>query len=1214
MYKPNNKKMLTVLISVTMVLSALAIIAFAATPAYAASGTITSNPTNFAITGGALESTIVVFNGGTFASSATVNFYLSSSTTFSTGLTSLGSYTLPAGATTMSNAVVTLSGGSGLTAGKWYLAASDGSGYTTPISVVLTSFTSSSVSPTFTAVGTTNVGTSTELTGSYFDASASITIYLSYAGNSTVIGTTTTDSSGAFDFYANIPALSQGTYSLVAQETNSYSTTYVEGGITADSSMTIAPAITITPASTSGAVGSTFTITGTGFAAGDSIAASSPSSSTTGSDIEIGTSPTYFSAITVANDGSFTASVSLVDSLASSTGGQSVVITGLSSSAVTFKDYVYVSAPNPADLGLVFTVAPTTSGGSVYNVGDSVTAVVYNFPASTSVSIYLNSVLVGKATTDSNGYAALPSTTTVPALPGSFAGVSYYAYAMTSTGLVAKSATSVVTIKSFYQVTDPANNMMTSTSPESIPSTGHYIVAAFGLNPRGTYTWKDSDAGAAASVLSVTVGSYSSSSGFMPAANGTLNFSYAPAFTTPTTSTTASFTLENTVSSNDVAAYAGDTFEYNQITLVSVTSPGYLSDNGAGTAGLTFTESGFIAAGTNLYPGNTSAYNVYIGSNELTIGGVTAITTSTLATLDTYTNPSLPNGVYNLTVVYNGQPVSNALFTEPVIISSAGTSVSSGGIVLEPNAASSPSFYVLVGYGFDGSDSVSGYYMTSSGVHTFTATGGTKLSSSSYGAFVLHPTTTTNLPYPASGPAGTYSVWVTASLSGSTNTFFTSYSITTNITLSDSVGPSAYSGYSGDTVTVGGSGLALNQYYAVYFNNVEKTNFISTSSGDVPSGVTFVVPTVNYGNYTVSVAVLTGAISNNSTLPSTSTPVASAGFQVLAPTSITLSTDAPVAFPGQMVTFSWQVKAADSPGAVTSGGSNGPASVTVLFNGTAYTTEPAALSVTAKYGYLNGSFLMPNDPVGTYFSVSLSWAQVVYSSLGNKLNTYTQPGGAYLQLVSGNGALLTGISSTQIASLTTAVGNQITTSMKIPLSELNASVASIKGLTANITTAFGTMTTTLSTINATVASIESGQVLVQTDLGSIKTSLSSLNASITAFNGNVATISTTLGNVQTSLSSIGTQVTTNGNGIATVTTDLGTLSGTVKSMNGTVGTISTNLGTLNANVTKISSPISSLEIFLIVIIVLVLITLVLSFLAIGSVNRVSKKVEEQKKQ
>ena len=1211
MYKPNNKKMLTVLISVTMVLSALAIIAFAATPAYAASGTITSDPTNFAITGGALESTIVVFNGGTFASSATVNFYLSSSTTFSSAVELTGSYALPAGATTMSNAVVTLSGGSGLTAGKWYLAASDGSGYTTPISVVLTSFKSSSVSPTFTAIGTTNVGTSTEFTGSYFDASASITIYLSYAGNSTVIGTTTTDSSGAFDFYANIPALSQGTYSLVAQETNSYSTTYVEGGITADSSMTIAPAITITPASTSGAAGSTFTITGTGFGAGDSIAASSPSSSTTGSDIEIGGSPTYFSAITVANDGSFTASVSLVNSLASSTGGKNVVITDLSSAAVTFKDYVYVSAPNPADLGLVFTVTPTT--GSVYNVGDSVMAVVYNFPAGTPVSIYLNSVLVGKATTDSNGYAALPSTTTVPALPGSTSGVTYNAYAMTSTGLVVESA-SAVTIKSFYQVTDPANNMMTSTSPESIPSTGHYIVAAFGLNPRGTYAWTDSDAGAAASVLSVTVGSYSSSTGlFMPAANGTLNFSYAPGFTTPKTSTTASFTLENTVSTKDVAAYDGETFEYNQITLVSVTSPGYLSDNGAGTAGLTFTESGFIAAGTNLYPGNTSAYNVYIGSDELTIGGVTAITTSTLATLDTYTNPSLPNGVYNLTVVYNGQPVSNALFTEPVIISSAGTSVSSGGIVLEPNAASSPSYYVLVGYGFDGSDSVSGYYMTSSGVHTFTATGGTKLSSSSYGAFVLLPTTTTNLPYPASGPAGTYSVWVTASLSGSTNTFFTSYSITSNITLSDSV-TTLYNGYSGDTVTVGGSGLALNQYYAVYFNNIEKTNFISTSSGAVPSGVTFVVPTVNYGNYTVSVAVLSGAISNNSTLPSTSTPVASAGFQVLPPTAITLSTDAPVAFPGQMVTFSWQVKAADSPGAVTSGGSNGPASVTVLFNGTAYTTEPAALSVTAKYGYLNGSFLMPNDPVGTYFSVSLSWAQVVYSSTGNKLNTYTQPGGAYLQLVSGNGALLTGISSTQIASLTTAVGNQITTSMKIPLSELNASVASIKGLTANITTAFGTMTTTLKTINATVASIESGQVLVQTDLGSIKTSLSSLNASITAFNGNVATISTTLGNVQTSLSSIGTQVTTNGNGIATITTDLGTLSGTVTSMNGNVGTISTTLGTLNANVTKISSPISSLEIFLIVIIVLVLITLVLSFLAINSVNRVSKKFEEQKKQ
>ena len=1216
MYKPNNKKMLTVLISVTMVLSALAIIAFAATPAYAASGTFTTDPTTFTAGTSAGVSTIVTVSGGTFGSGSTVYFYLSTTQTSAGIVTAagssssptgnIGSVTLTAGTTTLSGPVTFTmyapSATSGAVAGTYYILAEDyisgapSGTYALGPEVTL-------VAPPAPSVSITNlqtVGNVAQVTGKNFDSSASVSLYLNYPGSSTVLATATTTLSGSFAVNVTIPALS-GTvdaagnayspaisaYNLVAQETNALSSTYTEGGITASTTFNIEPTITVTPTSSTGAASSAFSITGAGFVSGQTIAAST--ASTPQSSITIASTSTYHSAVTVGSDGSFSVSVTL--SAAVTTYGAATVVVTTSSPTATdsFADAVFISSPNVADLGFSFSVTPTAVS-TQNSVGDPVSSFVWNFPASTTVSVYLGSVLVGTISTDSNGYGALPATAVVPAMVAG----TYNAQASTSTGLYSSQIS--VTISSYYTITDPSGTVLSAANAEYFPSDGNYTVSAYGLSPSVSYTFTDSFASADATMTAL-VGVQNADGTWTPAINGTLIFVESPMYafdTTPpsTGSQPATFALSGVT--------AAATFTYYAIGSITVTSPLALSNAGSGSTGLTFAASGMIpTTATTLYPGVTDEYNVYIGTTELAFGATSTsiVKSSTGSPSVSYTNPTLSNGIYNLSVVYNGQSVANAIFTEPIVISASSTSLSSGTLVLAA-ASSTATTYSIVGYGFDDSTTVALYYMT--------AAGRVKVSTSitpSFGAFVESST----ISIPPSGPAGTYSVFAFATTSSSNYTATTSYTVVSNITLSE------YSGFAGDHVTLGATGLSPDQQYAAYFDNMQVATFTTDSTGSV-SGVAFVVPILADGNYTLNVEVLTSLPSANSSAPTTGTVVASAGFQIKSSTSIVLSTDAPVAFPGQLVTYSWTP--ATMPAAVgSSSGAYGPVDVSVLFNGTVISSEPAAVKVTATpVAYLNGSFLMPNDPVGSYWYVTLSWTQVKYGS-PSVVHTFTQSSaGSYIQLVSGNGALLTGISSSQIASLTAAVGHQITTSMKIPLSELNASVASIKGLTANITTAFGTMTTTLSTINATVASIESGQVLVQTDLGSIKTSLSSLNASITAFNGNVATISTTLGNVQTSLSSIGTQVTTNGNGIATITTDLGTLSGTVKSMNGTVGTISTNLGTLNSNVTKISSPISSLEIFLIVIIVLVLITLVLSFLAIGSVNRVSKKVEEQKKQ
>jgi hypothetical protein len=276
------------------------------------------------------------------------------------------------------------------------------------------------------------------------------------------------------------------------------------------------------------------------------------------------------------------------------------------------------------------------------------------------------------------------------------------------------------------------------------------------------------------------------------------------------------------------------------------------------------------------------------------------------------------------------------------------------------------------------------------------------------------------------------------------------------------------------------------------------------------------------------------------------------------------------------------------------------------------------------------TFALSGVPSGTVSvigtSVVYSYAVTSYETvLGTPITIYP---GQTVTLVQGNGAYIMGITSGDIAELVAAVNSSVTSSMQVPLKELNAAITSLNGTIATITTKFGTMFATLSAINATVGSISSGQVLVLTKLGTVETSLASLNASLMSVSGNVATLNTTLGMVQTSLSSIGATVSSTATSVsglvgstATIKTDLGNISGQVTGVSNGVATIQTSIGKLNSSVSQIQlsagqikSSSNTLEIFLIVAIVLILITLVIAFLAVNNTNRLAKKFEEQKKQ
>ena len=373
-------------------------------------------------------------------------------------------------------------------------------------------------------------------------------------------------------------------------------------------------------------------------------------------------------------------------------------------------------------------------------------------------------------------------------------------------------------------------------------------------------------------------------------------------------------------------------------------------------------------------------------------------------------------------------------------------------------------------------------------------------------------------------------------------------------------------------------------------NNLSAGNYFTFSWKAIPVGQENVPVTLS-ATISGTVTTTTFSVTANAVTPETDTVTFTGPTGFIAPTAvaITAGTDTTVsntAITGYSVT---------TGGAVT---------VDVSFDVVSTTTTATVdTPATVTYTY--------TTPVpSTYYGTSIS----------ETLGTIT--------LAQGNGALLTGISSGQIATITADVTNAVTTSMKVPLQELNASVVAINGAVAKIDTAFGNMTATLSAINATVQSISSGQVLVLTKLGSVETSLASLNASLMMVSGNVATINTTLGMVQTSLSSINMTVSSTATSVsglvgstATIKTDLGNISGQVTGVSNGVATIQTSIGKLNSTVSQIQlsagqikSGSNTLEIFLVVAIVLILITLVIAFLAVNNTNRLAKKFEEQKKQ
>ena len=119
----------------------------------------------------------------------------------------------------------------------------------------------------------------------------------------------------------------------------------------------------------------------------------------------------------------------------------------------------------------------------------------------------------------------------------------------------------------------------------------------------------------------------------------------------------------------------------------------------------------------------------------------------------------------------------------------------------------------------------------------------------------------------------------------------------------------------------------------------------------------------------------------------------------------------------------------------------------------------------------------PNGPT----TPPIAFASVTYdvTSVSSTMGSLISQSGYRITLIEGNGAYLMGITSNQMAEITSSI-NQ---TLSVPISQLNAAVVAINGDVAEIQTSFGTMTAQLRTINATIESVKNGQAIIATNVG-----------------------------------------------------------------------------------------------------------------------------------
>jgi hypothetical protein len=407
-----------------------------------------------------------------------------------------------------------------------------------------------------------------------------------------------------------------------------------------------------------------------------------------------------------------------------------------------------------------------------------------------------------------------------------------------------------------------------------------------------------------------------------------------------------------------------------------------------------------------------------------------------------------------------------------------------------------------------------------------------------------------SLPYtiPAVLSTGPYTVEVVWETVNTRNTTFT-------INPSPTIVLTPTNGVAGDTIGITGSGFSADAAVTLLFgtttvNDTSMDFGPTTSAGDLPAGLTFDVPTLTPGIYSVTVVDEYGATSAVAYFTIDPTPVfmvATRGSEYMRMDFISLT-------------------------------SLSTSAVDVVLQ----VVDPSGLiwyqeTVSAgEWQTISSAFQIPYDVL------DLTWWPITSDApLGTWNFTCWNAG-------------MTEIMDTN---LFTVVAKPTQQDVLDKIDECCDTIQDVLTTTegniiAVINTKSGQIMTDLDTISGTLQGITDTAVIIATDVGEIKTDIANLDlgtmgVDITAIKNDVATVKTNIGTVDTAVSNLDAKVSSVQGDIATVQTTLGTLEGKITSIEGTTATIETDVGTLQADVADVPSKVDMTPAWIAVVLALI---------------------------
>jgi hypothetical protein len=382
------------------------------------------------------------------------------------------------------------------------------------------------------------------------------------------------------------------------------------------------------------------------------------------------------------------------------------------------------------------------------------------------------------------------------------------------------------------------------------------------------------------------------------------------------------------------------------------------------------------------------------------------------------------------------------------------------------------------------------------------------------------------------------------------NTRSTTFTVTPPPTIS----LGALNGVAGAVVTITGSGFSGYANISLYFGTtvVNSTamdpNFGHTSLfGALPSGLTFVVPSLTPGVYTVSVVDQYGA-----------TSAAGVYFTIDPTPATTIALRSTTYYPMDIPSFN----------IMTTEISLGIITVSIFDPAGSLWWRTDDWSLTTSDDGTYKTVIFQDQAADAYNQMKIVFPADAPLGTWNWTITYTPTSTGMLTKATG---LFTVMAREGMQDVLDEIAD-LKTDLEATITDV---VTDSEGdLTAVINTKTGQITTKLDALGPQLQGIEDMGIIIATDVGEIKVAIADLDlgtmgVDITAIKGDVATIKTNLGTVSTSVSTLDAKVVALSGDVATVNTALGTLEGKVTAVDGKVATVNTSVGTLQADVSDI---------------------------------------------